>query len=163
MGGKVTTQWANLAGVDYDELVSLSIEEPEYLVVCLPPMHRVLLQNLLAFQEPLISRWLNFPSMRVRDQLIAETLEAMYCPMACSDDIQAIDATLGEIRDALVGLSNKFGPVDADLDLDLQEIRDEISGLEVAVSSLDISTFIDKLEAILNGVGVILGAPTIPL
>jgi len=101
--------------------------------------------------------------MRVRDQLIAETLEAMYCPMACSDDIQAIDATLGEIRDALVGLSNKFGPVDADLDLDLQEIRDEISGLEVAVSSLDISTFIDKLEAILNGVGVILGAPTIPL
>jgi len=117
----------------------------------------------LAFIEPYKNRWLNFTGVREIDQLIAETNDGMICPMACQEDIQAINSTLQAISLTLIEMRDRLGGVSGDLDLRLTEIKDEVADLDTTLASLDLVDLLDKLEPILNGVGIILGAPDVPL
>ncbi len=160
---RVTTWASKIGGVDKDTLANLTTGESAYYVVCLTPASRWLLLSLLAFIEPYKNRWLNFSGTREIDQLIAETNDAMVCPMACTEDIQAINSTLQAISLTLIEMRDRLGGGSADLDTRLTEIKTEIADLDTTLASLDIAELLDKLEPILNGVGIILGAPDVPL
>lgn len=160
---RVTTWASKIGGIDKDTLSDLTLGESAYYVVCLTPASRWLLLSLLAFIEPYKNRWLNFIGIREIDQLVAETNDAMVCPMACTEDIQAINSTLQAISLTLIEMRDRLGGGSADLDLRLTEIKTEIADLDTALAALGLPDLIDKLEPMLNGVGVILGAPDIPL
>lgn len=156
--------WASKIGViDKDLLADLTDGEPDYWIVCLSPASRWLLLSLLAFIEPYKNRWLNFTNVREIDQLIAETNDGIICPMACQEDIQAINTTLGLINVSLVEIRDALGGVTADIDLRLVEIKTAVEEIDVSLVGFGLPELIDKLEPMLNGIGVILGAPDIPL
>jgi len=160
---RVTT-WAGKIGIiDKASQSQLTTGEPEYLVVCMSPDSRWLLLSLLMFIDPYRNRWLSFSGDREIDQLIAETAEGMICPMACSDDIQAINSTLQAISLTLIEMRDRLGGGSADLDARLTEIKTEIADLDLTLTDFGLPDLIDKIEPMLNGVGVILGAPDIPL
>ncbi len=59
----------------------------------------------------------------------------------------------------MIEIRDRLGDTDADIDLRLTEIEAGIATLNTTVGTLDQSALIDEVEEILNGVGVILGAP----
>ncbi len=159
---KVIT-WATKIGViDKASQSDLTEGEPAYWIVCLTPASRWLLLSLLAFIEPYKNRWLSFSGVREIDQLIAETNEGIICPMACQDDIQAINATLQGISLTLIEMRDLLGSPGGDLDARLTEIKTEVADLDLTMIDFGLPDLIDKVEPIMNGVGVILGAPDIP-
>ncbi len=160
---RVTTWASKIGGIDKDTLSELTTGESAYYVICLSPASRWMLLSLLAFIEPYKNRWLNFTGEREIDQLIAETNDALVCPMACQEDIQAINSTLQAISLTLIEMRDRLGSGSADIDLRLTEIKTEIADLDVTLVDFGLPDLIDKLEPMLNGVGVILGAPDIPL
>lgn len=160
---KVTT-WASKIGVvDKASQSALTDGEPTYWVVCMSPASRWLLLSLLAFIEPYKNRWLNFADVREIDQLIAETNDGIICPMACQDDIQAINTTLQGISLTLIEMRDILGGPTADIDTRLTEIKTEIQDIDLTLVDFGLPDLIDKIEPITNGIGVILGAPDVPL
>lgn len=159
---RVTT-WASKIGVvDKASQADLTEGEPEYWVVCMSPNSRWLLLSLLAFIEPYKNRWLGFDDVREIDQLIAETADGMICPMACQEDIQAINTTLQSISLTLIEMRDRLGDTDGDLDARLTEIKTEIADLDLTMIDFGLPELLDQIEPIMSGVGVILGAPSIP-
>ena len=159
---KVTTWASKQVHLDKDYMLRLTgEEEAEYYLVCLSPQSRWLLVSLVDFISQFYNRWDLWASDREIDQLVAETTEGLYCPMACSDDIQAINTTLATINTTLGEIRDALGGVTADLDLRLVEIKTEVADIDVALADLGLPDLIDKLEPMLNGIGVILGAPPI--
>ncbi len=159
---KVTT-WADKQ-IHFDKsfMVDLTEDETaEYYLFCLSPQSRWLLTTLVDFFGEFKNRWDLWSGDREIDQLIAETQEGLFCHMACSDDIQAINTTLGNINTTLTEIRDALGGTGADLDLRLVEIKTEVADLDVALADLGLPDLIDKLEPMLNGIGVILGAPVI--
>ncbi len=162
MSQKLVTHFTKQVHFDKDLLTDLTEgETTEYYLFCLSPSSRWLLSTLVSFYSEYYNRWDNFTGPREIDQLIAETLEGLNCHMACAEDIQAIDATLGNINTTLQEIRDALGGVTADLDLRLVEIKTEVADLDTALADLGLPDLIDKLEPMLNGIGVILGAPTI--
>ncbi len=122
-----------------------------------------MLLSLLAFIEPYKNRWVDFASDREIDQLIAETNDGIICPMACQDDIQAINTTLQGISLTLIEMRDRIGSPTGDLDARLTEIKTEIADIDLTLVDFGLPDLIDKIEPITNGIGVILGAPDVPL
>ena len=83
--------------------------------------------------------------------------------MACQDDIQAINTTLQNISLTLIEMRDRLGGPTADLSVDLNAIKTSIDAVNTSVEALDIADLIDQVEPLLDGVGVILGAPAVPL
>ena len=162
MSQKLVTHFTKQAHFDKDLLDELTDgETTEYYLFCLSPASRWLLSTLVSFYSEYYNRWDNFSGQREIDQLVAETLEGLGCEVACAEDIQAINTTLGNINTTLGQIRDALGGVTADLDLRLVEIKTEVADLDVALADLGLPDLIDKLEPMLNGIGVILGAPTI--
>lgn len=160
---KVTT-WASKIGIiDKASQADLTAGEPDYWIVCMSPESRWLLLSLLAFIEPYKNRWVDFASDREIDQLIAETNDGIICPMACQDDIQAIIAALQAISLTLIETRDRIGSPTGDLDARLTEIKTEIADIDLTLVDFGLPDLIDKIEPITNGIGVILGAPDVPL
>lgn len=160
---KVTTHASKIFQSDYANQADLIQGEPDYWLVCLTPGSVWLLSSLLAFQELYRNRWVNYPSVSNRDELIADTWFALECPMACQDDIQAINTTLQNISLTLIEMRDRLGGPTADLSVDLNAIKTAIDAVNTSVGTLDIADLIDQIEPLLDGVGVILGAPAIPI
>jgi len=164
MSQKLVTHFTKQVHFDKDLLDELTDgETTEYYLFCLSPASRWLLSTLVSFYSEYYNRWDNFSGQREIDQLVAETLEGLGCEVACREDIQAINVTLGEINATMVEIRDALGGETADLDERLVEIKTELADLDLSLVDLGLPDLIDKLEPILNGVGVILGAPTIPL
>lgn len=160
---KVTTQASKIYRSDYASQSDLTQGEPDYWLVCLTPESIWLLSSLLAFQEVYKNRFINYPSVDNREQLLANTWFALECPMACQDDIQAINTTLQGILLTLQEMRDRLGGPTADLSVDLNAIITAINAVNTSVATLDIADLIDQVEPLLDGVGVILGAPAIPI
>lgn len=158
---RVTTWASKIIQIDKASQASLTVGESDYTLVCLTPNSRWVILSLLMFEEPYKNRWANFSGIREIDQLIAETAEALICPMACQEDIQAINSTLQGISLTLIEMRDRMGGGSADLDTRLTEIKTELQDLEVSLAGLGLPSLIDKVEPILGGIGVILGAPEI--
>lgn len=160
---KVTTQASKIFDIDKDTLADLTEGESDYYLVCMTPASRWLLSSLLMFESDYYNRWSNFSGVREIDQLVATALEEMICPMTCTEDfldlitaVQALNLSLIEIRDRL-------GDTNGDLDAKIETVGDNVALLTTELSILGLPDLIDKIEPMLNGVGVILGAPNVPL
>ncbi len=160
---RVVTWASKIEQIDKSSQAALTVGESAYFWVCLTPNTRWLILSLLMFQDLYKNRWVNFTGIREIDQLIAEAMEALICPMACQEDIQDINSTLQAISLTLIEMRDRLGGVSGDLDARLTEIKTEVADLDTSLSALGLPDLIDKIEPMLNGVGVILGAPDIPL
>lgn len=157
---RVTTWTSKQIGFSKQEMEDLTVGESAYYVVCLTPTERWYLLSLAHFYKDYANRWDGFTQSE-RDELVANAVWRLICPMACQEDIQAINTTLGLINLTLGDVRDRIGGSEADIDLRLQEINTDLEELTQAVAD-SFPSLIDKIEPILNGVGVILGAPTIP-
>lgn len=157
---QIKTYLSKQVHFDKNIMVDLTDGEGEYYLVCLSPSSRWLLLTLASFYAEYYNRWENFSGQREIDQLTAETLEGLICPMACATDIQDITASLQSINVTLQQIRDSLGGVTADIDERLVEIETTAVALTTAVE--EIPSLIDILEPILSGVGVILGAPPLP-
>lgn len=157
----VTTRASKQVHLDKDVMLARVDGLSDYFVVCLSPASRWLLISLLSHLSEYYGRWDNWDSTREIDQLSSETLLGLICPMACSDDIQAINTSLGAINSTLEEIRDRLAPDGEDLDTDLQAVVAAVIALDTTVSDFGLPELLDKLEPMLNGVGVILGAPPI--
>ncbi len=158
---RITTWASKISQIDKASQADLTVGESAYSLVCLTPNSRWLILSLLMFQEVYKKRWVNFSGIREIDQLVAETMEALICPMTCQEDIQAVNSTLQGISLTLIEIRDRLGGGSADLDARLTEIKTEVADLDTTLAGMGLPSLIDKVEPILNGVGVILGAPEI--
>ncbi len=158
---RITTWASKIIEIDKATQADLTVGESDYTLVCLTPNSRWLILSLLMFQEDYKKRWVGFDNDREIDQLIAETAEVLICPMACQEDIQAINSTLQGISLTLIEMRDRLGGGSADLDTRLSEATAELVNIDASLSGLGLPSLIDKVEPILGGIGVILGAPVI--
>ncbi len=158
---KVTTWAGKQVHLDRDYMLTQVEGEPEYYFFCLSPQSRWLAVSLINFFAEYHNRWDGWSGPRQIDQLVAETLEGLFCQMACAEDIQAIGATLTAMNVILGQIRDRLGGGSADLDVRLSEIKTEVEDLDATLVDFGLPELIDKIEPMLNGVGVILGAPQI--
>ncbi len=159
----VVTRESKQAAFDKDWQTILTDGEGDYFLICLSPSSRWLLITLLEFYGEFHNRFLNYSGEREIDQLRSETLEGLICPMACSEDFQALVAEMVTLNATMVEVRDRLGDTDGDLDARLTELVTEVDQLGTIVAGLDTSDLYDQVEEILNGVGVILGADEIPV
>lgn len=133
----------------------------EYFMICLSPSSRWLLASFVNFYDQFYNRFENFSGVREIDQLTAETLQGLICPMACSDDFQALVAAVQGIGLTLIEIRDTLGGTDGDIDAKIDLVATNVEGVSTTLTELGLPELIDKLEPMLNGVGVILGAPDI--
>lgn len=158
---RVTTWLSKLVLIDYQDIQSLtSVETSNYFVLCIRPDERALLSICLSHYVDWLDRWRNFPSEVDRSDLIARTYDSLGVELACSEDIELLNTNLAAINTTLGEMRDRLGDSQADLDTKLADIKASIDALETTLAAIDPS-LIDQLETILNGVGVILGAPSI--
>lgn len=159
---RVLTWYGKQVQLDKDLLIEATEgETTPYYMVCLSPQSIWLLLTLLEFYTSFPSRFVGFEDQREVDQLHADALRGLICAVACEQDIQDIVAQLVIMNDTQAEIWNTLGGEDGDLNLRLTEIETALQTLNTTVALLD--PLIDKIEPILNGVGVILGAPDVPL
>lgn len=159
---RITTWASKIPVIDKDDMAGLTEEEGDYVVICLSPQSRFVVLSLLAWWYDFYNRWHNFSGQREIDQLYAETFSGVSCEMACSDDIQALVTAVQGIGLTMIEIRDRLGDVDGDIDARLTEVKVALDDIDTTVASLDHSGLYDEVEQILNGVGVILGAPAIP-
>lgn len=158
---KVITHVSKQAHFDKDKMLLASNDWGDYELHCLSPQSRWLLTTLLEFYGEFHNRFDNFPTEREVDQLRADTLEGLICPMACQEDFQALVAAVQGIGLTLIDIRDRLGDSEADIDTKIETVATSVDGLTAELTALGLPTLIDKLEPMLNGVGVILGAPHI--
>lgn len=157
----VTTRASKQVHLDKDVMLARVEGLPDYFVICLTPSSRWVLISLLSHLAEYYRRWDNWDSHREIDQLSSETLLGLFCPMACSDDIQAIIAAMEVMNTTLAQIRDRIAPDGEDVDTDLKAVVAGIATLDTTISDFGLPELLDKLEPMLNGVGVILGAPPI--
>lgn len=159
---RITTWASKVPVVDKNDMADLTSGEGDYVVICLTPQSRFVILSLLAWWVDYYNRWHNFSGQREIDQLYAEAFEGVSCEMACSEDIQALVAAVQGMGLTLIEIRDRLGDVDGDLDTRLTEVKVALETIDTTVAALDHSSLYDQIEPILSGVGVILGAPSIP-
>lgn len=162
MDWRITTWASKIPVIDKNDMADYTEGEGDYSVICLTPPSRFVVLSLLAWWHDFYNRWHNFSSQREIDQLYAETFLGVSCPMACSEDIQALVTAVQGIGLTMIEIRDRLGDVDGDLDARLTEVKVALETIDTTVASLDHSSLYDEIEPILSGVGVILGAPAIP-
>lgn len=158
---RVTTWTSKQIAFHKSDMEAQTQGETGYTVVCLTPAERWYLLGLANFYAEFTNRWHGWTATE-RLELTASTQQRMICPMACQEDIQAINNTLVLINATLGNIRDRIGPSEANIDLRLVEIGADIEALEAAVSEAFPDELFDILEPILSGVGVIMGAPPLP-
>lgn len=158
----VTTRASKQAFFDKDKLTEDIDGLGAYNIHCLTPSSRWFLATLVEFYGEFHNRFENFSGEREIDQLRSETLLGLICPMACEDDFQALVAAVQGIGLTLIEIRDTLGGVTGDIDAKVETVGDNVALLTTELDSLGLPDLIDKLEPMLNGVGVILGAPDIP-
>jgi hypothetical protein len=159
----VITRRSKQAHFDYDVMQVDIAPLGGYHLHCLTPSARWLLVSLVEFYGEFHNRFDNWPDERSIDQVRTEALEGLICPMACEEDFQSLVAAVQGIGLTLIEIRDRLGPEAGDLDGKIEGVSDSVDGLTVQLADLGLPDLIDKLEPMLNGVGVILGAPDVPL
>lgn len=163
MRQRVTTWSDKQIAFDQSQLQGALVEgEGEYVIICLEPDSVAYLLQLATFYQSWKNRWPGW-SDADRLDLVTRTVERLIFPMACSEDIQAIidqltiiATTQGEIRD-------RVGPVDTSLQETLDQINTTLTNIQAALPDDFPADIFDQVEEVLNGVGVILGAPSLAI
>ncbi len=160
---RVTTYKSKQVAFDKTLIPDLTEGEPDYYLVCLDPTQRWLLLTLLEFYTTFRGRFKGGWTDREIDQLHATLLKELIKPMACQEDIQAINTTLQSISLTLIEMRDLIGPPGSSVNSRLVEVVTELGDIETAVDDAFPDPIFDQVEAVLNGMGVILGAPVIPI
>lgn len=155
---RVTTYRSKQIAFDKTRIAEFTEGESGYVVVCLSPSERFFLLSLVEFLTTFRNRFEEGWTEDEFQALHSGVLRSLICPMACQEDIQAINSTLTLMVGVLEDIRDRIGPEEANLDLRLVDIGDDIEALTTAVGTAFPSSLIDDIEPILNGVGVILGA-----
>lgn len=159
----VVTRSSKLLVFDRDQMLEATSYQGAYNIHCFTPRARWLLSTLVNFFGDYHNRFQGFGGDREIDQIATEALEGLICPMACEEDFQALVSAVQGIGLSLIEIRDRLGPEDGDLDEKVLGVSTSVDLLTLEIEELGLPTLIDKIEPILNGVGVILGAPTVPL
>lgn len=174
MQGKLTTNFSKIGVWDYNDASELTQEEQGvegYFVLCMPPMARWLLLSMLDFYSVHSSSFLNFPDEITRIDTIAQAYKGLIKDMACETQLTELVTQVTRIADATDELNNRIGQGPQgesihdrmyNIEIILNDMESRLLSIanNVSSSALD-PTLIDQIEAILNGVGVILGAASV--
>lgn len=163
MAKRVST-WASKQIVfDRDQIQgSLISGESEYVILCMRPDSVAYLLQLATFYQDWRNRWPNWTDSQ-RVDLVARTVESLVLPLACSEDIQAIINQLTIIATTQAEIRDRLGPVDSAVTVSLDAIEDKLEEIRLALPDDFPTDIFDQVEEVLNGVGVILGAPGIAI
>lgn len=156
---------------DRGTMLALTLGETEYTVHCFEPMERWMLLTLISFYGEFGNRWSTDWPDEERNQLLATIVRRLICPVACETDVQRIadilEAQLPELTTMnghLAALTTSLDTLEATTDIRLLNINDT---LELIKTELDTgfipANIIDQVEFLLNGIAVILGAPSVPI
>lgn len=159
----VRTYKSKQVAFDKSLVASLTEGESGFYLVCLTPQQRWLLLTLLEFYTLFRNRWVGGWTEDEIESLHASTLWRLICPMTCEDQFEALNATLATMSTTLTEIRDRIGDGEVSLDERLLDIKTSLDTIQASLPDDFPGDLFDKLEPILNGVGVILGAPTIPL
>lgn len=160
---QITTWLSKQVEFDYDAIQEYSDGESVYFVLCMRPDERALLLSSVNFYADWSDRWVNFPDELTRSDLLARTNESLVKELACSEDIELIITHLAALSLTMTEIRDRLGPAEGDINGRLADISVDLEDLKTAVDNAFPTSIFDQLEPVLNGVGVILGAPDIPL
>lgn len=131
--------------------------EADWYAVCFTPTERWFMLTLLEFYTTFKSRFVGGWTEREIDQLHADTLKRMICPMACSDQFEQLLVIMTGMAITLQEISDKVGPTGADINLRLLDIDETLDEIKVSVDNSFPSSIFDQLEPIMDAVNIILG------
>lgn len=171
---RVETWDAKQIAFDYtvaQEMVTGEESNDAYTLHCLTPLERWLLLSLISFYPQFEGRWSDDWPSDTKNQLISETTRKLVTFMACETDVTRIadileeqlpqltvmNAKLDLIIEALTGMDTTVDTGFTALVTALGDIQGQITA---GIFEPDI---IDQVELLINGVGIILGAPSIPI
>lgn len=165
-GDRRIVTWASKQHIwDYNDLQSFvsNWTDEGYTIHCLSPSARWYLLSITQFYGEWSKRYVNFPDESSKNQLFGEVMKGLQHMAGCetdftriADTLDALAQTMTEIRDGL----NDPGQI---------SIREQLAQIEAQLIGLnntmqDVATdpqLIDQIEEALDGVGVILGAPSV--
>ncbi len=156
---------------DKEVMLELTLGETGYTVHCLDPDERWLLLTLISFYGQWLNRWSTDWTEDERSQLFAKAVRRLVCPVACEEDVKRIadilEAQLPQLTTMNGHFTNLVTVVDnleETTDVRLLAINDTLALIEAELStSLIPANIIDQVEFLLNGIAVILGAPSVPI
>lgn len=157
----VTTRQSKQAFFNKELMLEQTPGESAYFLVCLSPETKWLLITMLNFYGIFHNRFEEFSGEREVDQLVAEANEALFTPMACSETMEDIAATLVSMNVTLQQIRDNVAALNTTTETGFDNVTTEVADLDVAMGDLGLPEIADKIEPMLNGVGVILGAPSI--
>lgn len=156
---------------DKETMLALTEGENEYTVHCLEPEERWMLLTLISFYGDWLNRWSTDWSTEERSQLFSNIVRRLVCPVACETDVKRIADILEAQLPQLTTMNGNFSTLitsvdtlEVTTDARLLAINDT---LELMIAELNTglipANIIDQVEFLLNGIAVILGAPSVPI
>lgn len=172
--GRVETWDDKQIAFDYtvaQEMTTGEEAEDAYTLHCFTPLERWLLLSLVSFYPQFESRWSDDWPPDEKYQLISETTRRLVTVLACETDVS-------RIADILEAQLPQLTVMNAKLDLIIAALSDIDDTVNVGLADLVISLagiqgqitagifdddIIDQVELLMNGIAIILGAPSIPI
>lgn len=145
--------------------------EDAYTFHCFTPLQRWLLLSLISFYPQFDNRWSdNWPS-DIKYQLISETTRRLVTVLACETDVTRIADILEAQLPQLTTMNAKLdliiaalSDIDATVDVGLADLVISLAGVQGQITAgIFDDDLIDQIELLINGVAIILGAPSIPI
>lgn len=145
--------------------------EDAYTFHCFTPLERWMLLSLISFYPQFDNRWSDDWPADIKYQLISETTRKLVTVLACETDVS-------RIADILEAQLPQLTVMNLKLDLIIAALSDMDDTVNVGLADLVISLagiqgqitagifdddIIDQVELLMNGIAIILGAPSIPI
>lgn len=153
------------------EMTSGEEAEDAYTFHCFTPLQRWLLLSLISFYPQFDNRWSDDWPSDIKYQLISETTRRLVTVLACETDVTRIADILEAQLPQLTTMNAKLdliiaalSDIDATVDVGLADLVISLSGIQGQITAgIFDDDIIDQVELLLNGIAIILGAPSIPI
>lgn len=162
---RIETWDSKITSFDYDECIALTDGETDesYTVHCLTPYARWFILTLISHYGEFTTRWVGWPAGDA-EQTYSEAVQGLVNVMTCETEVTRIAEATEAILAEFVTLNERVG-----LGGGGESINDRLDEIEVRLGQILVRLpetpldpgLIDQIEAILDGVGVILGAAAI--
>ncbi len=145
--------------------------EDAYTFHCFTPLERWLLLSLVSFYPQFDNRWSDDWPASEKYQLISETTRKLVTVLACETDVSRIadilEAQLPQLTvmnlklDAII---TALGAMDDTVNVGLADLAIGLAGIQGQITAgIFDDDIIDQVELLMNGIAIILGAPSIPI
>ncbi len=168
---RIETYQSKQVFFDKAAMTEMTLGEDQYTIHCLGAEERWLILTLVSFYGDWVSRWSEDWTADERNQMYSNIIRRLICPVACETDVQRIadilEAQLPELTTLngnLVTMTASLDTLEVTTDIRLLAINDTLALIKAELDTGFIpSNLVDQVELLLNAIGVILGAPSIPI